>query len=190
MLYRIIAAGACVLALAGCQQSGAEQSSIASPTAPTSLSAATVERSLIRPAVPFSGVVTGEAAFDFANPRGCPSAFTTITDAKGTASHLGVTVFHSDHCVSMDNGAIVGGVLVLTAANGDEIHATYTGSSGAIPTQIGDPISVTGAIQFEGGTGRFLNASGTAVLTAEVTFEGFGDLSWAGRWEWKGSIRY
>ena len=184
-----------VASLAGCADNAAQ-----APTAPTAvlssvsaasaggLSSGTAAAKLSKPDVPFSGVVAGEVAFD-KNPRPCSAGFTAITAAKGPASHLGLTSWHSEHCLEKGSD-IVGGVLVLTAANGDEVHATYTGKAGNFPAQIGGSIAVTGTIVFSGGTGRFKNASGTAELRASVVFEGMLDPSWAGRWEWKGTIRY
>lgn len=136
--------------------------------------------------VPFSAVLTGETSFN-TNPRGCAIGFTTITDARGTASHLGVTTMHSEHCVNEANEFT--GSMVLTAANGDEVHATYSGKATA-PAQIGDEIHVTGTAVFAGGTGRFVHASGTGDVTATLTFEGFGDPSWPIRWECTGSLSY
>jgi hypothetical protein len=136
---------------------------------------------------PFEGKVTGEASFDMTNPRGCAAGFTTITNATGTGTHLGATRFRSEHCVN-ETGQIAGSV-VLTAANGDQLFGTYTGSTTA-PGAIGDSIHARAEIVFAGGTGRFADASGTAELTATVVFEGFSDLSWPGRWEWKGSLKY
>jgi hypothetical protein len=136
MLKRTIVVAACGLLLAGCQQAGGERTAGVGPTAP-SASAQAVD-------VPFTGTITGVAAFDIANPMGCVLGFTAVTDASGTASHIGLTAFHSEHCVLVGpgGGQLVGGVLVLTAANGDELHGTYTGSFGAFPP-IGDPIVVT-----------------------------------------------
>lgn len=183
MLKRTIVVVACGLLLAGCQQAGGVRAAVVGPTAP-SVSAQAAD-------VPFAGTITGVAAFDFANPMGCPLGFTAVTDASGTASHLGLTAFHSAHCVLVGpgGGQLVGGVLVLTAANGDELHGSYTGSFGAFPS-IGEPIVVTATWAFSGGTGRFENASGTAAMRAEVIWEGPGDPSSPGRWEWKGTLRY
>ena len=184
-----------VASLVGCADQAAQ-----APTAPTAvlssvsaasaggLSSGTAAAKQSKPDLPFSGVVTGEVAFD-SNPRGCAAGFTAITSAKGPASHLGLSSWYSEHC--LENGSdIAGGVLVLTAANGDEVHATYTGKAGGFPPETGGPIAVTGNIVFAGGTGRFKNASGTAELSATIVFEGMLDPSWAGRWEWKGTIRY
>jgi hypothetical protein len=180
MFHRVVVASACALLLAGCQQADHGTNS-AGVIAPSSVAMKAVD-------VPFSGVVTGQVAFD-SNPRGCSAGFTAITTAKGPASHLGLTSWNSEHCLEAGS-EIVDGVLVLTAANGDEVHATYTGKAGDFPAQVGGLITVTGTIVISGGTGRFENASGTAALSASVVFEGLTDPSWAGRWEWKGTIRY
>jgi hypothetical protein len=52
------------------------------------------------------------------------------------------------------------GVVVFTAANGDELHTTYDY----------DPMSESNdiPIHFAGGTGRFVNASGDPVATYSV----------------------
>lgn len=113
--------------------------------------------------------------------------FTTVTDAKGTATHLGLTALHSEHCVTPAGG--IEGAMVFTGANGDEIRATYSGSSTA-PGSIGEAIHVTATIVMDSGTGRFENASGRADLTASITFEGFDKLTWPGEWGWKGTISF
>jgi hypothetical protein len=136
---------------------------------------------------PFTGRAAGHASFDLTNPRGCAAGFTTVTDAGGTATHLGLTSFHSEHCVTPTGG--IEGSVVLSAANGDEVHGTYTGTSTA-PGEIGEPIYATAHIVISGGTGRFANATGQAALAATITFEGFEKPTWPGQWEWTGSIRY
>lgn len=181
MFLRIIVA-ACVLSLAGCQQAGRELDATSGVTAPSSLSMKAVD-------VPFAGSVTGEAVFDFAaNPKGCAAGFTTITTAFGNASHMGRTTWVSQHCLGPDD-TLVDSELVLTAANGDEIHVTYTGSCPAL-AEIGDPFTCSGHSIVTGGTGRFLEATGHLQWNATIVFEGFGDLSWPGTWEWNGTIRY
>ena len=136
---------------------------------------------------PFVGGAKGVAVFDFSNPRGCAAGFTTVTDAKGTATHLGLTALHSEHCVTPTGG--MEGTMVLTDANGDEIHATYSGNSTA-PGAIGEPIHVTASVVIAGGTGRFANASGQADLTASIIFEGFEKLTWPGEWDWEGVVSF
>ena len=136
---------------------------------------------------PFIGGVKGLVFFDLSNPRGCAAGFTTVTDAKGTATHLGLTALHSEHCVTPTGG--MEGTMVLTGANGDEIHASYSGNSTA-PGAIGEPIHVTASVVIAGGTGRFANASGQAGLTASIIFEGFETLTWPGEWDWEGVVSF
>lgn len=183
MFYRLLAATACVAALAGCQQAGPRLHSTGSITAPSaSLALKPVE-------VPFTGVLAGEAVFDFMqNPKGCPSGFTTVTTATGTASHMGRTVWQSQHCAD-ETHQLLNAELVLVAANGDELHATYTGACGAIG-EVGEPFACSGTAVLAGGTGRFADAEGTVEWKATVVNEGFADPSWPGTWEWRGAIRY
>ena len=182
MFHRLSAAVACALFVAGCQQAGPGVDSTAGVTAPSSLPMKAVD-------VPFFGAITGEAVFDFAtNPKACASGFTTITTGTGTASHMGRTIWESQHCLGPDD-TLLDSELVLTAANGDEVHVTYTGACPAL-ADVGDPFTCSGSSVISGGTGRFVNATGTLEWSATIIFEGFGDLSWPGRWEWKGTIRY
>ncbi len=182
MFYRVIAVAACALLLGGCQQADTGPNSISGSTAPSSLAMKAVD-------VPFSGVAIGNAVFDFQNnPKACASGFTTITTAKGPATHMGLTTWQSQHCFG-ENQSITDSELVLTAANGDEVRATYTGS--CIGTDvIGQPVICTGSATFSGGTGRFEHATGTGEWRGAITFEGFGVPSWPGRWEWTGTINY
>jgi hypothetical protein len=144
---------------------------------------------------PFTGTVVGEASFDLANSKGCPAppvgfGITTFTDAYGTARHMGEVGFHAVHCPLIVDGAIVDGSLTIVAANGDELYGTYSGSTEPIPATVGEVFLATIDIAFEGGTGRFAGASGTATLTAAITFEGFGELAWPWAATWTGLISY
>jgi hypothetical protein len=101
---------------------------------------------------------------------------------------MGLTSWQSQHCLSEAND-FLDAELVLSAANGDKIYATYTGRCFGLPV-IGESVTCSGNLVFSGGTGRFKNASGTAELSASIVFEGFTDPSWPGQWEWKGMINY
>ena len=52
--------------------------------------------------------------------------------------------------------------LTHTAANGDELHAVFTGQLNAVTGVI------TATVTYAGGTGRFANASGTAALSGQL----------------------
>lgn len=92
---------------------------------------------------------------------------------EGTASHLGVCLIRLDHCYqiqSQTGGAVQNGIGVITAANGDKLHATYSGTfefNTYPPTMISYVCNVT----ISGGTGRFEDAQGTLVS------EGIQDLT-------------
>ncbi len=192
MFYRVIMATACVLVIAACAGPGSDSPvGVTSPsslvTSPSSSVAAPASAPLKRVDVPFSGAVSGEAAFDFVdNSKGCTSGFTTKTTAKGTATHMGLVTWQSEHCLR-DGTVLEQATLVLTAANGDEVFVNYSGGS---CTFDGANVVCTGPFDVTGGTGRFSGATGTGQFSATVVFEGFEDLSWPGRWEWKGTIRY
>jgi hypothetical protein len=79
----------------------------------------------------------------------------------GQASHLGkfTAAFNGD------------GVLVITAANGDELYAQPSGP----PTPTGDPAVLHIEGTYAGGTGRFAGATGA--FSHDITFvSGQGDI--------------
>ena len=77
-------------------------------------------------------------------------------DGTGNATHVGAYAYHADECF---NGAtlLFDGSFTITAANGDTIVGTYSGS---VPS-IDFPVAVyeQGA-EITGGTGRFAGATG------------------------------
>ncbi len=76
-----------------------------------------------------------------------------IVGDEGTATHMGRVEGEGWHCTNAATGAIADGVLVYVAANGDQLHGTYSGT--LVPEHIVE-------IVFDGGTGRFADAGGTA----------------------------
>jgi hypothetical protein len=99
----------------------------------------------------------------------------------GTMTHIGRFGLQQAGCVNLTTGLIAGGQGVITAANGDEIHVTYSGRilPGVVPQTM--EISYTGI----GGTGRFAHAvsvvSVLVIYTSETTWvsEGGGWLSYS-----------
>jgi hypothetical protein len=86
----------------------------------------------------------------------------TPSHAVGTlkATHMGLSDGELWDCVDFESGHIDDGVGVITAANGDECYMTYTGQITGMNPDGSLLYELTGS--FEGGTGRFSNATGTA----------------------------
>ena len=99
----------------------------------------------------------------------CPAPLMLVSlTGGGTATHVGKYTIVNSHCVDLATGALTGGTFVKTAANGDRIFGTYSGSSAIIqPPPIGI-FSVTGTLHFTGGTGRFAGATGTASMNGSL----------------------
>jgi hypothetical protein len=87
-----------------------------------------------------------------------PSDFVIGFSFRGRALHLGRVEGAVEHCTQVDfqtgSAEVTDGVLTLTAANGDVLLATYVGSPG--------PDGLEEYVTFDGGSGRFEEATGTA----------------------------
>ena len=87
-----------------------------------------------------------------------------VTDVgEGNASHLG-RVISNEHGLIHPDGSVQG-MVVLTAANGDQLFWSDEGRFTSSTT-------IAGTITFMGGTGRFSNASGTADFEAVIAPDG------------------
>ena len=93
----------------------------------------------------------------------------TTADGTGTATHLGTIKVHRTFTLtptSVANELNLEGHATLTAANGDKLE---TGLDGIL---VIDPSTNTGhaelTYQWEGGTGRFENATGTTLWHVDV----------------------
>lgn len=93
-------------------------------------------------------------------------------------THLGLAEVQSSHGV-IPTGPMVGGVLpialvagsgIYTAANGDRLHFTYSGS-GTLALAAGHAV-FNGTTSYIGGTGRFAGAVGSASFHGEATGPG------------------
>ena len=138
---------------------------------------------------PFTGTIVGSATF----PLDATCPFTgrrTWSEASGTASHLGLVTMVSNHCTPPAN-AITGGHMTFVAANGDELHMTYSGTCSAPPfPPVGAALTCSTDNVIVGGTGRFADATGEAQITALVTNAGFGVEEWPATWTWHGTLSY
>ena len=104
----------------------------------------------------FAGEVHWEFPGDFASE--C-SEVTTVTDSFGKATHMGRTESLWSHCPDEDSDHEPSdGRITLIAANGDELYGVYDYPA----IDDGSPIV------FNGGTGRFANATGEATVVYDV----------------------
>lgn len=184
-----------VVFIAGCGRSPSNPSAVNARPAPGLAAPSSTEMKAVD--VPFSGVVTGTLHFDDKNPQNCAASSVTagigatgVSNATGTASHMGTVTYLTEQCLVAHAGQpteIIGKMLVLTAANGDEVHGTFSGQSAPDPV-LKVPV-VHATFVFNGGTGRFEDATGTAAMSAVLTPTGV-PYTYTGRWEWTGTIRY
>ena len=86
-----------------------------------------------------------------------PSLWVSTSVGTGVVSHLGRVTWVERHCFQ-PSGTFSDVELVITAANGDELFATFDGGMTG-PTTFAETVTITG------GTGRFVGASGTVEET-------------------------
>ena len=99
--------------------------------------------------------------------------------------HLGRTTASAEQVVTATGPTtqVASNTTVYTAANGDQLFATWTGTSTLDPATL--TVAFSGPETYTGGTGRFADASGSAFVsgTAEL-------LAGTGRFTSEGTIRY
>ncbi len=87
-----------------------------------------------------------------------------VANGTGTATHVGHFSLHREATVKPmgTETKIEDGKVTLTAANGDQLNASFTGTL--------DPATGKAVLSYEwkGGTGRFENASGATTWLAEL----------------------
>lgn len=166
---------------------------------------------------PFKGSAAGHALFGagdgegtngLSNVFGCDEGrdlpppwdayfrVTTFTSAYGTASHLGRVHMEFAHCANPFTGP-VDGQLAIVAANGDVLYGEYNGTADGIlvtflPERTARPsCELLNGVPCES-TGRFADASGTALLFADVEQTDPDDdfVPWMWWGDWVGSLSY
>jgi hypothetical protein len=175
MRASFIAIGITMVVLsAGCSQSG-------SPTEPSrsgpSVGLTATTAAAVSHDVPFKGRLDGVYTLAF------PAPLVLSVEGKGTgnATQLGQFTFEYHEVVNLSTGTGTG-TYEFTAANGDTLIATWTGSGS--PTSDPNVLSIIENATFTGGTGRFVNATGS--FTVQRLFN-FTTNSGAGSFE--GTIR-
>lgn len=133
---------------------------------------------------PFTSDFTVQATFA---PTPLPGVFAVTTSGSGHASHLGkVTVSSTetlDFVTSPGSVVLHDGLLVMTAANGDQLYWSYEGT-GSPPDESGES-ALAGTFVITGGTGRFADATGGGA------FEGTGNaVTGMASLSYVGSIAY
>lgn len=120
--------------------------------------------------VPFKANIASQETLGV-DPDRCPSTYVLgTTVGKGTASHLGAVTMLATDCPLLMPGVaptFSNGQLTLTAANGDELRATYSG--GLLPVAgTAGLFTISGPLTITGGTGRFTHASGSGLLQGSI----------------------
>jgi hypothetical protein len=109
--------------------------------------------------LPFRGVMHAVET----GPFSVPSTPLSRNVGTGTATHLGRFTWYSEFTIDLAAGT-GSGVATLTAANGDKVFTTLTGSGVAVEGgfAVVEPHTITG------GTGRFAGATGSFVIERSV----------------------
>ena len=100
---------------------------------------------------------------EFGGRCSIPADYVVRFAIRGEATHLGKVTARLEHCGYPDFqnprvGTDRDGTMLITAANGDELHGRYEGAAHG-----GGHFS--GAVEFIGGTGRFAGATGHGTFT-------------------------
>ncbi len=140
---------------------------------------------------PFWGSVSGPVTFvDNGVCNDITGAtWQTMWAATGNLTHLGRTEVQGAHCSTPDGAFAVGGEATLTAANGDEVSLTYTGTTVYFSMEEGLVVQEVKYI-ITGGTGRFEGASGFLQGMVYARFEDYFDPEWALEMFFAGIIIY
>lgn len=146
------------------------------------LCAACSESSLTEPAVRFQAVaVSAEVSRPFGGR--CDTAFTFLAPLPGDPpnvqrvhidyvcqlQHLGRTTGTADQIVVFTSATTLSAsnTTTYTAANGDQLFASWTGIGTFDPATL--TVTFAGPETYAGGTGRFINATGSTMLAGSAS---------------------
>ena len=102
-------------------------------------------------------------------------------------SHLGLTTSVAEQIIMVfpDGTLHISNMAVYTAANGDKLYSTFAGTG--VFTATGG-VSFSGTETYDGGTGRFADASGSSTLVGSAEFTSIS--TGIGQYSAKGTISY
>jgi hypothetical protein len=151
-----IAVAALAMSLVACN---AERSTSPLGSAPAGASFAANASAAGRCALPFHGVLDATESDQLTFPT-----LRVQLTGSGTATHVGKYTMTLETTVTLPQATSVGGVLRLTAANGDRINASVAGQA-VVNGDIADIVEVA---TITGGTGRFAGATGSYTITRSL----------------------
>jgi len=114
---------------------------------------------------PFRAALAGNAN---PTPTPDPAVLDNHETGTGRAAHLGKITWESDEVVHLGPApgqGVVQGEITLTAADGDQVFATY--QTVADFDFVNNMVTALGRFEITGGTGRFRGATGEGVIAAE-----------------------
>jgi hypothetical protein len=150
-----------LLVATACTESG--------PTDPADLSSPSLTAAFTTsPVRPFGGRCDTDIAFLPAEPGDPPNLLRLHIAYVCQLQHLGRTTASALQVVlfTSPTTAIASNTTIYTAANGDQLFASWTGTS----TNIGPAITFSGTETYEGGSCRFSQASGSAWISGTASF--------------------
>jgi hypothetical protein len=106
---------------------------------------------------PFWGMTRGQVGWSLSERCLPYQPVLTGTEGKGWLTHLGRSAVAMTHCAN-DTGGAFDGRITLTAAHGDRLLATYTAQT--VSVSDGLLVMQMSGVWVDGGTGRFVHASG------------------------------
>ncbi len=153
------------------------------PTAPDASTGARFAASAAAKPRPFDGHCATTVGFVAPLPGDAPNVLRLHITYLCQLTHMGRTTGIAEQVVTFTgpSTAIASNSTTLTAANGDQLFGTWTGTS----SSVGPDISFSGPSTFVGGTGRFAAASGSSFTEGTASF-----VTNTGQFTMKGTLSY
>jgi hypothetical protein len=149
---------------------------------------------LMTQSVPFKAQIMAHDQI-LVDPDSCPGPphYASTIRGTGVGTDLGPFTANMHDCLAPPGPGLFvfgNGVFTLTAADGAELHGTYSGHLDTTPTTDQDAVfELNGSYEFTGGTQRFQNASGSGVMTGKNnTLAGHMAVTLAGTINFQGTV--